>query len=475
MSGPEMRPDGATLGRDDAEQRLTAWMADVAPGRAPDHAIEAGLAQAVAGRQAPAWLPKVGPKAARRDGPPTRLFMAVGAVGLLALVGGLLAAGGALRSAPTTDDPLLPTEAPAVVNPAPSASPRSVGAPIEQAVATFWVGATREIPAIGSGPFRPVLDFRGGYFELWYDGVTRPLGATITVAGPGRMRFASTVDGVGCTKGDSGTYAYEISPAGRRLTIQPGTDECESRAALLPGTWDSAQCHIEVAICLDSLEPGTHATTLFRARRDASGPSKDWNPAHPSVTYTVPEGWTNPADFTPGYDLEPADFYAEHGESPSSDQLWHGIYLRAQPVPATTPEGCAPLIPVEGVGGSIDAIAAWLAGHPGLHTTQPVTRELGGRPAILVDVRLDPAWTRTGTCPNDPPGVPTVGLFVSGVGGSSDYDWGIYGDERMRLILVDLGTGGVLAVAIDTTFPERWEELLDGAMPIVESFRFSDR
>jgi len=37
---------------------------------------------------------------------------------------------------------------------------------------------------------------------------------------------------------------------------------------------------------------------------------------------------------------------------------------------------------------------------------------------------------------------------------------------------VDLGEGDTVLIGIDTTQAERWEELRDQAMPIIESFRF---
>jgi hypothetical protein len=470
MSGPEIRLDGATRDRADAEQRLAAWMAGVAPGRAPVGTIEAGLAKAVARRQAPGWLPKVGPAAARGDGPPTRLLLAVGAIGLLALAGGLLAVGAAPRPAPSTDVAPRPSQPAVVSSPAPAPTTGAGSAAI-QALATTWVGGTRDIPAIGEGPFRAVVDLTGGFMGLLRDGTATLMPAQVTAGGPGAVHLVSTEDGAGCAKGDAGTYPYAV--AGHRLTIRAGVDDCAARAALLPGSWDQADCRTSNNICLDTLDPGTHATTLFRARRDAVGPGLTW-PAYPQVTYTVPPGWTNAFDGLLTYDLEPTAFFDTNFGTPGADLEWRGIYLRAQPAAAAQPDGCDAVTPLEGVGSSIDALATWLAGHPGLAAGDPTRMVVGGRPAIAIDLAIEPAWTRTGGCPNDPADTPMVTLLVS-ADGSSGYDWSLFGSERMRVILVDLGPGGVLAIAIDTTDPATFDDLLAQAMPIVESFRFAER
>ena len=57
-------------------------------------------------------------------------------------------------------------------------------------------------------------------------------------------------------------------------------------------------------------------------------------------------------------------------------------------------------------------------------------------------------------------------------GGADGWGWGIAGLERQRLILLDLGDGHTVIIGIDSTYPDRFDDLVAQAMPIVESFRF---
>ncbi len=51
--------------------------------------------------------------------------------------------------------------------------------------------------------------------------------------------------------------------------------------------------------------------------------------------------------------------------------------------------------------------------------------------------------------------------------------WSLFSSGSMRVILIDLGGGDVLAAIVDSTDPATFDQLVADAMPIVESFRFA--
>jgi hypothetical protein len=52
------------------------------------------------------------------------------------------------------------------------------------------------------------------------------------------------------------------------------------------------------------------------------------------------------------------------------------------------------------------------------------------------------------------------------------FDWGIGGEGRMRLCLLNLGANRTLLVDIEAQDLAEWDALLPVAMPIVTSFKF---
>ena len=227
-------------------------------------------------------------------------------------------------------------------------------------------------------------------------------------------------------------------------------------------------------ICLGTLEAGTHATTLFRSRTDAAGPSASWNPAVPSVSFTVPDGWTNGWDSLQEYDLETTSFFeASFGTADYGRENAHGIYLKANPAASTQHDACTREVPEPGVGTSVDALVRWLTTHPGLNASAPQSLVIDGRPAVMVDLAIDPTWTKQTRCGGDP-AVPAVKLFVPAGGRLRPVQSGtLFSSGLMRVILIDLGGGDILAAIVDSTDPATFDQLVADAMPIVESFRFA--
>ena len=80
------------------------------------------------------------------------------------------------------------------------------------------------------------------------------------------------------------------------------------------------------------------------------------------------------------------------------------------------------------VGADTDSIAAALVSRPGLIATKQET-SVGGLPGVVLDIRLDPKWTKPG-CGG---GAPGVGLIHVG-----DYDQGMGGDALIRLYLAPI-------------------------------------
>jgi hypothetical protein len=193
--------------------------------------------------------------------------------------------------------------------------------------------------------------------------------------------------------------------------------------------------------------------------------------AYGQLRYTLPDGWANSDDWPGEYFLVPSDEYAK---ADGSLDTWHGIYVAARPEAMLQDAQCTNG-PMPGVGRTLDALTAWVAGHPGLDATAPQDLTIGGHPAKMVDFAVAADWAQD--CP-DAPHIPTVDLFREARQGEPQWNWGIRVGERMRIILVDVGLPGdprvVLVSVDDTSDPSRFGELVSKAMPIIETFQFPD-
>ena len=117
-----------------------------------------------------------------------------------------------------------------------------------------------------------------------------------------------------------------------------------------------------------------------------------------------------------------------------------------------------------GVGRTVDDLASWLGTVPGLATTEPTPITIDGRSGQMLDISLDPSWT--GICDeSDPDKTPIVAYLNPGLAG-------MRGDERARLILLDLGDGDVVAIGVWTRDQATFDAFIPEAMPVIESFQF---
>jgi hypothetical protein len=174
----------------------------------------------------------------------------------------------------------------------------------------------------------------------------------------------------------------------------------------------------------------------------------------PPVTFTLPEGWSKPADTASYLELRPA-----------GSEL-AGIFLFRDPYAASQDPAC-PATPEPGVGRTSSELAAWIRARPGLDVSDPRLASIGGLSGVALDAGIVAGWTESCPFAN---GIPTVPLITSPEAG---YNWVVAGGERLRLFLLDVPGGGTVVVDIDDFTGELVEDLLADAMPIVNSFDFA--
>lgn len=198
--------------------------------------------------------------------------------------------------------------------------------------------------------------------------------------------------------------------------------------------------------CLGELAAGTYATTVFS----------------PSITYTVPDGWSNLEDLSGNFLLVLDDgTYDGDPDYPfAGDPRYVGIYRNAV-APLPCEESRDP-----SVGRSVDAYVDWLTGHPGLDAGEPQPVTVGGLEGVYLDLALDPSWTETCVYSQGQPIVP----FIIG-GGPSDLHHVVLPGNDLRLYLLAYEDG---TVAIEVS-PEGRDltRFLDEAQPVIDQLEFS--
>jgi hypothetical protein len=243
-------------------------------------------------------------------------------------------------------------------------------------------------------------------------------------------------------RGD-GSGSYRVVRTADGLRLQVVSDLCAPRAALLAGDlWRPARPGASCVndgggSCLGDLAAGSYRTRDFQ----------------PTVHYTVPAGWTNSQDLTGNLLFQPA------GE----DERFVGIYRNV-----TVPDGCVERA-APGIGTSVERIAAWLQGHPGLDAgpAEPVT--VGGIAGLRIDVSLSAAWR--GTCPYST-GRPIVPILF-GAGPSAFHHTLLPGfHERLYLLGLPDGDGGGNVVIEVGPEGRSLDELVDMAGPLLTHLEF---
>jgi hypothetical protein len=181
------------------------------------------------------------------------------------------------------------------------------------------------------------------------------------------------------------------------------------------------------------LSAGDHATTTFNR----------------GFTFSTSEGWVNPYDEPDYFTLFP-DSPANEAAFTSYGEFAHHVFMGPHSSPWFSCESAE-----SNTGATAAEILAAASANEALAVTDPIEVAIGGLTGMQFDVRRNPEWT--GSCPGDA-GLP------EGV---------VPEDERQRVILLDLPDDGVLVIFMYSASSAEHDAFLAEAMPIVESFQFS--
>jgi hypothetical protein len=441
----------------DFDRLARAWL-ELGPDEAPDRVVAAVLQAA-----------ETTPQVRRRVGWPTWRSFHMTRLPIVATVVAALVVviGGGFLLTRGTNQSVGGPQGSSISSPSPSPSPGASPGTIPTDLRYMWLGEPSAALALGPEYMAAALTFNPRFDQLTYEsGDARLFPSTIASAGPDRLVLVSTDPAGGCQVGDRGTYSWATTQDGTILTTTLVDEACAVRGQVIPARWERAACTDQNSPCLGNLGAGKYSSLNFRPDTPAGA---TWGERYGELTYTVPAGWAAANDAPHSYDIVPQDWYAANsGMTADTD----GIYVLARPAAAaqsqTQPATNCLNAEAEGVGHTVDALVAWVVGHPGLDAGEPQPITINGRSGQMIDVKQAPDWTST--C-KDFPGEAPLALVFSEVGGGN-YSWGIGPDQQDRIILLDIGGGQVVLIDVSTNQPGAFDALVADAMPIIQSFTF---
>jgi hypothetical protein len=177
----------------------------------------------------------------------------------------------------------------------------------------------------------------------------------------------------------------------------------------------------------------------------------------PTITYTVPDGWINFEDLPGNFALLPPGYDHAGVDAGTSDFI--GVYTSVVLDRADCVEG-----PVYGVGSTPQAFAAGIAKRPGIIATTPKPATISGLTGLVLDLKIDPTWTKT--CPYSN-GVPVVPVIEGQP--PTQVEHNVIPKQVMRLYLLPYDKG---TLAIEVEDVSSGGSHLAAYSKIVDQFRF---
>lgn len=329
-------------------------------------------------------------------------------------------------------------------------------APTPTALVDRWVGPPRTIGNLGAGTAAAFVDISDTSLEYVTGIAENPKAFNSDVVASGADVIALRLNGdvLDCRDGDVGHYRWGLSPRATTLTLTAVDDDCAVRQSAIEGKWTHTACRMKGRDCLGIVEAGTYSTNR-------------WNPyggfTYGEATFTLPEGWAVSYDSQAALFLGHAEDYAKSVDG-DPEPAW-GLRSWADVAAASDDCSSGPTDkPDPKVGPGAANIAAWMMALPTLEATRSAM-SLGGLPAEVVDVQIkDGAPTCQGV----------IVLIVSRTSKPDPFNYGILPGQHMRIILVDVLPERTVAIFLDDSGHPGFEALAKAAMPIVESFVFSE-
>ena len=434
----------------DFDRLARAWL-DLGPDLAPERSVVTVLQAVETTPQVRRWFRRP----SGRNHTVSR-FMPIAAVVAVAVVavGGLF-----MVSRPSQGGVGSPTAVPSA-----TASPSSsaVAARIPEAIQGHWIGQPRPIGSLPPMTRTSLNLSQDGYHFSATDLQAGILGSVASATAPGQITLVTPASATGpCLGGDTGVYAYTLSSGGTMLHTTKTSEDCAARSDAVVGDWYRVACKDTADACWGALEAGTYPSQYVNPRLDPA----TWAPLLGAMTVTVPAGWANASDWPNEFSLTPAADYALETKAGPAPDTYNGIWVMTQPQPAIRTADCTHA--VQPGASTVDGLVDWVSTRPGIKTADSGTITVGPYAGKWVDVSVDPA--ESFACP-DPTDHAKVALI--GSEGPHPTDWWLLPNEHLRVIVLDIGQGDTVAIGIDTTYPDRFDQLVKDAMPIVQSFTF---
>ncbi len=434
----------------DSDRIVRAWL-DLMPDEAPTRVVATVLEEIHR-------LPALGRRRSRRI-PVTRIHAAAAAAAAVAVVVGALMLFNPAPSGPAQVPSHAPSDA-ASRAPSPATSATSVQETVPPELRSVWQGSPRDVPGLPLS-LAPSLQFTRNAVVLGGpDLPAKALRSSVQVTGAGEISLTTEPDAVGCPQGSTGTYRYEVTGTSRILSLS-GTDSCEARSTMLTGTWLATQPCPDGGSCFGDLVAGTwrsQALDVLHGNDDLPASGLQYG----ALTYSVPDGWSNPIDNVGRFELT---LSTEMAKLPDNRKL--GLYVFPRIEPASQADGCPYAAASPAVEQSADAIASWVAERPSVVAGPAQSITVDGHHAVWLDLRLQTKWRRGCEFLG---GAPYAPLFLAQRG-----DFGLFGAgnlEADRLVLVDVAPNRVVLIVIQSFDLTRSDAFFAAAMNVIGTFRF---
>jgi hypothetical protein len=424
------------------------------PDEAPDRAIAAVL---LATEHAPQVRRSFGSAIWRH--PMNRLPLLTAAAALVVVIAGV-----ALLLRPSSNVGPAATTSPAPATAAPSPSALAATA---AALQGGWLGAHHSLASI-PGDAGTHLQIDAGRVSISVaNDQPRPVLVAAASSDPGgtlRLSGASGASTDTCASGSQGSYSVAVSASGETLTLTTITDDCPARAAGVAGTWWRTDCFANS--CIGNIDGGSYGTEYFMPRMSARS---EWGPHFGALSYTTTIPWAEAADWPTNLDLLPPSQFKKWTADGGPDNDPLDIFVFTQPAAELKSGTCSETPGLDpSVGRTVADLLAFVQAGPDVQATPAADIRIDGHVGKVVDLQLSPRYTRS--CPGAAAPIEDV-LMSTFPHDFSFYTLSLEGTERVRLILLDLGGGDVVGIAIEAS-AANWQAMLNDATPIVQSFTF---